>query len=192
MSSWDHSAALAGGVGTTTARGAASRAGSTTRLSDRRLCGGGGVGRRIAERVEAFPSDALGVLCPELIGIRVAASGAFLCQRDGIRCMQARADVRQLIVGFNLESQMIHTGGAAALRDGEVHPRVVEHPFRIIRLHDGRGGTKESGVEPNAGFQSFDVDVDMEAFHDVVSLGRQQEEDEQSAVGEPAQQFSVR
>jgi hypothetical protein len=98
--------------------------------------------------------------------------------------MQALFDFFQLIVVIHLYPQMIQPRFAATLTDGEIDARVIQHPFRIIRLHHRRSRTEKMIVESDALVQIIDGNMDMHAFHECFS-GRQQ-------LCSPPQQFSVR
>ena len=60
---------------------------------------------------------------------------------------------------------MIKPRFRAALRDGEIDARVIQHPFGVIAfLHTGRLA-EERVVELDRCFNRIDGNVNMEAFH---------------------------
>ena len=62
---------------------------------------------------------------------------------------QPRVDLLQLIGILDLDAEMIETGLAAARRDRKIHARIVEHPFRVIRLDDRRLRGEQRRIEPD-------------------------------------------
>src|SRR3546814_3164508 len=63
---------------------------------------------------------------------------------------------------------MIDAGLAVALRDREVHARIIEHPFRIVGLDDGRLGAEQLRIEAQAGVEVLYGNVDVETFHSIL------------------------
>jgi hypothetical protein len=54
-------------------------------------------------------------------------------------------------------------------RDREVHPRILEHPFRIIGLRHDTFGTKERLVEVDRGGKIDHADMHMQSFYKSLS-----------------------
>src|SRR3546814_11984763 len=63
---------------------------------------------------------------------------------------------------------MIDAGLAVALRDREVHARIIEHPFRIVGLDDGRLGAEQLRIEAQAGVEVLYGNVDVETFNSIL------------------------
>jgi hypothetical protein len=103
-----------------------------------------------------------------------------------------------------LEAEMIHSGLAAALRDGEVNAGVFDHPLRVIWFVDGRGRGEDRRVETDVRFEVINGYMNMKAFHTLLLWGLRLEvtgvQQPPSAVsmldkhssGIPLQQFCVR
>jgi hypothetical protein len=79
--------------------------------------------------------------------------------------VQARIDFVQFAFVLDLNAKVVETGGAAARRNGEIHPRVVEHPFGVIGLDQRRFDREQRRIEVDRSGQIVDRDVDMHAFH---------------------------
>ena len=61
--------------------------------------------------------------------------------------------------------------GMVALRDGEIDARIVEHPLRIVVLHDGRLCREQGRVETDRLVEVVDPDMDVQTLHaDFLSL----------------------
>src|SRR6185437_15368020 len=120
--------------------------------------------------------------------------------------LQARVQRLELVAAVDLEAEVIDAGRAAALGDGEVQPRIVEHPLRVIVLQHGRLRPEQRGVKADGGTELGYRDMDMKALHATLlfelpaarSMSRTARE---STVGEQGahagsqllrQQFSVR
>ncbi|KOT02027.1 hypothetical protein DM50_3702 [Burkholderia mallei] len=106
------------------------------------------------------------------------------------RVVEARAHFRERRVVLRLHAEMVEPRRRAALRDREIDARILEHPFRVVFLDDGRFGGEQRRIEANAVREIRDADVNVEAFHD-----RCPRAVEHAAAGEqglPPQQFSVR
>ena len=54
---------------------------------------------------------------------------------------------------------------STAPADREVDARILEHPFRVVRLEDSRLGCEKRAVETDGLREIFDADVDVESFH---------------------------
>jgi hypothetical protein len=55
--------------------------------------------------------------------------------------------------------------GVIARRDGEVDPRIVEHPLGVIVFQHRRLGREQRGIEPDRLVEILDPDVDVQALH---------------------------
>ena len=83
--------------------------------------------------------------------------------------------LEQFSIGFHLNAQMVQARLGATLGNGEVHSRIIEHPFGVVGLaHRGLGG-EQRGVEADGVVERGHADVDMKAFHGVMSSGRERE-----------------
>ena len=60
---------------------------------------------------------------------------------------------------------MIEAGFRAARGDGEIDARVVEHPFGIVRLGNGRLCRKKGAVKADRLREIIDGDVNVQALH---------------------------
>ena len=78
--------------------------------------------------------------------------------------------------------------GMLAGGDGEIDPRVFQHPLGVVRLGDRRLGAEERRIEADRRVDVLDPDVHVQAFHEQISFASQAG----SPVAEPAQQFSIR
>ena len=87
---------------------------------------------------------------------------------------------------------MIQPHLGAALGDGEVNARVVQHPFGVIRFGDGRFGGEHGRVKADARREVVDSDVDMQAFHEALLLAVGLADARTGTQDFPPQQFSVR
>ena len=76
----------------------------------------------------------------------------------------SRHKSRAVRPGLGLNAEMIETGLPPARRDGEIHARIVEHPFGIVRLDHGRLGREQRRIEADRALQIIDGDVDMQRF----------------------------
>src|SRR5215470_4766614 len=87
---------------------------------------------------------------------------------------QARIDVAQLVLAFDLDAEMIEARLLPARRNREIHPWVIQHPFRIVGLdHAGLRG-EERRVEADRLLEVGDADMNMYALHGMYSLYRGQ------------------
>lgn len=78
-----------------------------------------------------FPGDALRILQPSLVRLGVAAQGSMLLDAGEPGLVEARFQRRELILGIDLQTQVIeaHLRAALVARDGEVDPKGLQHPF---------------------------------------------------------------
>ena len=99
--------------------------------------------------VEGFPRNSGRIVNPRLLGFGVAARGFALL--DDRAAGFAQSGINLIEFGFvcDLDAEMIEAGLPAAGRDCKVHARIVEHPFGVIWLHDGRLRVEQSGIESN-------------------------------------------
>src|ERR1700730_12747797 len=91
---------------------------------------------------------------------------------------------------------MVETGAAPARRDGEIDPRIVQHPLGVIGLGDGWRCGKQRGVETDGARPIVDRDVNVYTLHETRSFFRVVLVGLHStcahAVATPWQQFAVR
>jgi len=60
---------------------------------------------------------------------------------------------------------VVDSRGTAPRRNREIHARIVQHPFRVIRLrHRGLRG-KQRRVEADRMIEIIDRDMDMKPLH---------------------------
>jgi hypothetical protein len=64
---------------------------------------------------------------------------------------------------------VIEAGLPAARRDREIDPRILEHPFGVVRLHHGGLQGKQRRVKSDRIRDVGHCDVNMHAFHDANS-----------------------
>lgn len=115
--------------------------------------------------MEGFPGNALWIGDPVFIGAHVATGRLFLRFDRPLRGIQAPFDVLQFLIVFGLNTQMIESESVAAVGDGEIDARVVQHPFCVI-LMPHRGITAEQGaVKLNVPVEVLYRQVYMESFH---------------------------
>ena len=146
---------------------------------------------RAPEGVERFPARALRVFRPVLVGLGIAADRRLLGDDGAAGGVQALAQRGEFVAAIDLEAQVVDTRRPAGIRDGEIDPRVFQHPFRVVVLEDGGLRREQLGIEANAGGEVGDVEMHVEAAHfDPFLLGLQVATGPH--VPEPAQQFSVR
>ena len=115
--------------------------------------------------MERLPRDAGGIGDPVLVRSRVTARHIFFLDDPRIGRREARMHPRELRRVVHLEAEMVHARSTAALRDREVHARIVEHPFRVVGLHDARLRAEHHGIEPDALLELGNGDVHVEALH---------------------------
>ena len=66
---------------------------------------------------------------------------------------------------------MIESGLAPSSRNGEVHARIVEHPLRVIGLHNSWLSSEQSGVEAYRLREVADGDMHVQALHGGILSG---------------------
>src|ERR1044071_1254546 len=123
------------------------------------------VDRDRIERVEGFPGDALRIERPVLVALGVAARGTLLRHYGHICLCETRTDFLELVAVLGLDAQVIETGLVPAIRDGEIDPRIVQHPFRVVGLLDAWLSAEKRGIEADALFQIMHGDVNVKPFH---------------------------
>ena len=79
-------------------------------------------------------------------------------------------DFFEFIIGFSLEAEVIHALHAGAFGYGEIDTRIIQHPFRVVGLKDGRLHTEHGCVKTGTLAEIADRDVDVKAFHDLLRL----------------------
>ena len=88
----------------------------------------------------------------------------------GIGGSELPSNRRELLGGFGLQPKVVQPGARAAMRDREIHARIVEHPLRVIGLLDRRRHAEEIRVETNARGQVGHAQVHMESTHHLLLL----------------------
>jgi hypothetical protein len=120
------------------------------------------------ERYLTAIANALRVGDPVLVGARVAACGVVLIQRSDLGLAHLVAQRGQFVARFHLHPQVIEAWLHSALGDGEVDPRIVQHPLGVVVLQH-RGGQAENGrVEADVRIQVIDRYMHVKAFHDLL------------------------
>src|ERR1700730_11028809 len=99
---------------------------------------------------EGLPLHSLWIFDPVLLAVRVAAGrGPFFAHRP-LGALQALVDFLELSAILNLNADVLHAGRRAALADGEVDPRVFQHPPRIVALAHAGFSAEQLRVKPHA------------------------------------------
>src|SRR6516165_2438485 len=144
------------------------------RLSDARLALATSVAviGGLAKGEKRLACDAGRIVDPAFLRPGVAAIGLSLLDHLPARLLQPGVDFVELVLALDLNAKVIETGSATARRNGEIHARIVEHPFGVVPLDDGRFGREQRGIEVDRSGQIIDRDVDMHAFHNWYSLNR--------------------
>ena len=88
--------------------------------------------------MKRFPGDATRIKYPALIASRITARRVLLLPDRLPRGSQALCDYRQVLVGFDLQAEVVQTRGSRSGSDRKIHPRIVEHPFGVVRFQNGR------------------------------------------------------
>src|SRR5262252_6985461 len=105
------------------------------------LSGAVAILRALARGEERFPGDAGRIVDPRFFGLGITTGRLPLLDDLATGLAQARIDVAQFVLAFDLDAEMIEPRPFAARRDREIHSRVVQHPFGIVDLdHAGLGG----------------------------------------------------
>jgi hypothetical protein len=96
-----------------------------------------------------------------------AATGCcFQVSRCLARYFQAVRQFPQLGIGLNLNAEMVNTIRARpSRRYSEVHFGIVQHPFCVVRLYDGRKCGEQRRIEADGFFEIIDRDVNVQALH---------------------------
>src|SRR5262249_4202986 len=105
-------------------------------MSDARLTFSGAVAvlRALARGEERLPGNARGIVDPRLFRLRIATGRLSLLDNVAACGAQTRIDFLQFVPALDLDAEMIEPRLFAAGRDREIHARIVEHPFGIVRL----------------------------------------------------------
>ena len=127
--------------------------------------------RHIGEGVKLLPRDALRVGEPVLVAARVAAGRLTFVEQSEVGRLRTRLQLGQLVGVIGLDAEVVDAAFAAARRDREVDPRVVEHPFGVVDFMAGRLGGEELRIEGDALVEVVDMDVNVKAFHGGFSGG---------------------
>src|SRR6516162_5993053 len=114
---------------------------------------------------EGLPRHALWIGDPLLVGLLIAAGGVFGFDDRALCTSEPVVDLSKLSLVLGLDTKMGDAGGAppgdavadidvarmitAAGADCEVYPWVIEHPFGVVRLDDGRLGCEQRRIEPD-------------------------------------------
>ncbi len=85
---------------------------------------------------KCLPRDARRIIDPRLFRLSVTTCCLALLDDSAAGCLQASVDVMKFLLAFDLNAKVIEAWLAPARRDGEVHARIIEHPFRIVILND--------------------------------------------------------
>src|SRR5262249_19924444 len=72
-----------------------------------------------------LPRDAGRILDPRFLRLGVAAGRLALLEHGAAGLAQARVDVAQFVLAFDLDAEMIEPGLPATRRDGEIDARIV-------------------------------------------------------------------
>src|SRR6516162_79969 len=109
----------------------------------------------LARGEERLPGNPRGIVDPRLFGLGIATGRLSLLDDRAAGLAQARIDIAQLVLAFDLDAEMIEARLLAAGRDREIHARIVEHPFCIVRLdHAGLRG-EERRIEADRILEVF-------------------------------------
>src|ERR1700675_4550384 len=71
----------------------------------------------------------------------------------------------QFLIGIYLEAEVMDPHRLTLRRDREVHPRILKHPLRIVRLCYHRLRRKQGPIEADRGGKILDADMHVESFH---------------------------
>ena len=115
--------------------------------------------------MERLPGDALRIDAPVLVALCVAAAGALLRGGGNIGLREARVDLFELGAVVRLQAEMVDTRLGAAIGNGEVDARILEHPLRVVGLLHRRLGAEQRRIETDALLEVMHADVDVEALH---------------------------
>src|SRR6184192_1375425 len=114
---------------------------------------------------KCLPLDALRIVDPALLAVRVAAGGLALLDHRPLGALEPPVDLLELCPVLDLDAQMLHTGLAFPLTDREIHSRILQHPLRIVRLSHGGRRREELRVEADRTVEVLHGDVDVQTFH---------------------------
>jgi len=131
------------------------------------------VDRVLACREERFPSNASRIINPGFLGFVVTALRLPLLHHRAVRRLQSIINFVEFILAFDLDAEMVEAGLSTTHRDSEAHPRIIEHPLRVIRLLHSWFGRKQSRVELHGCRKIINRDVDVQSFHDTCSRLRE-------------------
>src|SRR5665213_3023958 len=150
----------------------------------------------LASRVERLPRDTRRIINPGFFRFSVAASRLALFDDGASGLFQTSVNLMQFRLAFDLDAKVIETRLATTCRDCEVHARIVEHPLRVIAFHNRWFRGEQGGIEPDGLCQIAHGDVQVQPFHDAVTLARLARvclhTARAHASAAPWQQFSVR
>src|SRR5262249_52290797 len=113
--------------------------------------------RALARGEERLPGNPRGVVDPRFFGLGIATGRLSLLDDRAAGLVQARIDVVQLVLAFDLDAEMIEPRPFAARRDREIDLRILEHPLGIIRLHDGGPRCEQRGIKADSTVEVLDA-----------------------------------
>lgn len=117
------------------------------------------------ERMESLPRHALRISDPILVRFCVAALRADFCKHRAVNAFDLTAHCSEFRGRVDLQTQVVHTEFFGTLGHGEIDARVIEHPFRIVRLANRGLSTEQRRVKADALIEIGDGNVNVEAFH---------------------------
>ena len=135
------------------------------RDAHRVLAGAVAIGDALARGQEGFPGNAGRIVDPRFLRLGVAAGGLALLDDVAAGLAQAGVHLAQFAGILDLDAEMVEAGFAAPRRDREIHPRIVQHPFGVVRLHHGGPGREQRRVEADGLRNVADGHVHMQALH---------------------------
>src|SRR5882724_8154435 len=143
--------------------------------------------------MERLPGDALGILDPVLVGLRVATRLPGLIERGHAGCRDLRAQGPEFVIRLHLESEMVDSGGPPTPRNRETDLGIVGHPLRVVGSFDSGRSAEELGVETDAFGQVPDGNVNVKSLHAALLFRLDSETRRAGAqrAASPPQQFSV-
>src|SRR5665213_1071818 len=118
-----------------------------------------------ASGMKSLPADTLRVGCPVLVGSRVAAGCVRLVFDTRIGGGETALDFRQFVSRIGLQAQMADALVLFVCGNGEVDPRLVDHPFCVVGFEHRRICPEETGIEPHACGQVRDAQVHVKTLH---------------------------
>jgi hypothetical protein len=102
---------------------------------------------------------------PRLFRLRVAAGRRALIEYGLSRLLQPAIDLAEFRRILDLDAKVIDALALAPRRDGEVDPRIVQHPLGVVWLHHRRLGGEQTRVEPDRLVEVGNGDIHVKALH---------------------------